>query len=137
MKDFLTLKLIKNNRTDYKEINLPVERQDFLNGFLDINVDLNNFTAFIDVGDCPNLNRAISKCKSLSELNYFGFIYSKMSDFQRRSFIHFSDSDFFKKSSIDIFINIMLVLANQTIKYPLGYYSGNPKHIPGNLQINM
>ena len=136
MKDFLTLKLIRNNRTDYKEINLPVEGQDFSN-VSDLNVDLNNFTAFIDVGDCPNLNRAIKKCKSLSELNYFGFIYSKMSDFQRRSFIHFANSDFFKKSSIDIFINIMLVLANPTIKYPLGYYSGNPKQIHGNLQINM
>ena len=133
MKDYLTLKIVGHNGTDCEEINLPIERKNFLRAF----PDLNDFTALIDIGDCPNLSRAITECKSLSELNYFGFIYSKMSDFQRLSFIHFANTDFFKESTLDIFINIMLVLANQTIKYPLGYYNGNPRHIPGDLQINM
>ena len=131
----LTIRISKNNGTEYAETTLPATSKVFEKIFKELNIDGKGWSESCETETCLYFCRAIETCKSLSELNYLGFLYSKLSDFQKMSFFRFAQYDWFEGRSIDVFINMMLLFVNKTLKYPLGYYDKRKGYIPADIQV--
>jgi hypothetical protein len=122
--------------TGMEKITLPASNEEFKRAFDKVGATKEDFVIKLAFGNSRSLIGSIEHCKNLSELNYLGAIFAKLTREQQNCFGCMCNYQPIYLSSLSFFINF-INLSYLKEKEDFEYYWGDEKEIPEEYRITV